>query len=41
MDSSPEQPSQDQAPAERMTRLRQPRQWFVLLVFSLLFAGVS
>ncbi|RWE74392.1 AbrB family transcriptional regulator [Mesorhizobium sp.] len=39
MDSSPEQPYQDQTPIERMARLRPPRQWLVLLVFSLLFAG--
>ncbi|CDX31648.1 Membrane protein AbrB (fragment) [Mesorhizobium sp. SOD10] len=39
MDSSPEQPSQDQTPTERMARLHPPRQWLVLLVFSLLFAG--
>ncbi|TJV71592.1 MAG: AbrB family transcriptional regulator [Mesorhizobium sp.] len=38
MDSSPEQPSQDQTPIEWMARLRPPRQWLVLLVFSLLFA---
>ncbi|BCG93249.1 AbrB family transcriptional regulator [Mesorhizobium sp. 131-2-1] len=34
MDSPTEQP-----PVERMARLRRPRQWLVLLVFSLLFAG--
>ncbi|TIW12761.1 MAG: AbrB family transcriptional regulator, partial [Mesorhizobium sp.] len=39
MDSSPEQPYQDQTPIERMARLRPRRQWLVLLVFSLLFAG--
>ncbi|RUX87680.1 AbrB family transcriptional regulator, partial [Mesorhizobium sp. M2A.F.Ca.ET.040.01.1.1] len=39
MDSSPEQPSQDHAPIDRMARLRPPRQWLVLLVFSLPFAG--
>ena len=39
MDSPPEQASQAQAPIERMARLRPPRQWLVLLVFSLLFAG--
>ncbi|CDX32329.1 putative membrane protein [Mesorhizobium sp. ORS 3359] len=39
MDSSPEQPYQNQTPIERMARLRPPRQWLALLVFSLLFAG--
>jgi len=34
MDSSPEQPA-----IERMTRMRPLRQWLVLLIFSLLFAG--
>ncbi|TIX10208.1 MAG: AbrB family transcriptional regulator, partial [Mesorhizobium sp.] len=34
MDSSPEQP-----PVDRMARLRPPRQWLVLLAFSLLFAS--
>lgn len=36
MDSSPEQTP---APIERLARLRPPRQWLVLMVFSLLFAA--
>lgn len=40
MDSSPEQPSQDQTPVERMARLRSPQQWLVLLAVSLLLAGL-
>jgi membrane AbrB-like protein len=36
MDSSPEQTP---APVERLARLRPPRQWLVLMVFSLLFAA--
>ncbi|WP_192254770.1 AbrB family transcriptional regulator [Mesorhizobium silamurunense] len=39
MDSSPEQSSPDQPLVERMARLRPPRQWLVLVVFSLLLAG--
>src|SRR5882757_9118254 len=39
MDSSPEQPPQSQPAVERMARMRPVRQWLVLLIFSLLFAG--